>query len=241
MKPLACRLRLHGYLTFSSFVGVSTTGKVAFTEYKPAPVIHNYPLMYALAGLSHGSLASLAWERPLDAVHQSPPPKYTLIPSIEKKLYAYPAKPFSIVTARMLSVAGGERLVHLQVRPKSMYPWRVIHRYFAPGTIFDTLVILNEEARIPRTIRLGAKRYGVFSVECKIAREEGEWNGFSDPVNLDDVRKWGYNVLKSLTILERKKGGGTIARAIFDKPVKVLKARFRDGLAEFKLPLPRGN
>lgn len=242
MKMLACRLRLHGFLTFSSFVGVATIGGVTFTEYKPAPVIHNYPLMYAFAGLAHGSLASKSWSwsDPIKGSLNAPPPEYRLLQEMLRRFYIYPAKPSSIVVARMLGVVGGERLAHLQVRPKSMYPWRVVHHYFAPGSVFDTLVILYDEGfKLPRTIRLGAKRYGVFKVDCREAVVEGEWSYYSDPVNLDDVAKWGYRVLRSVMVLERKRAGGSLARALVDRPVKLLKARFPDGNVELKLPLPR--
>jgi hypothetical protein len=122
-----------------------------------------------------------------------------------------------------------------------MYPWRVVHRYFAPGSTFDTLIVVYDEAyRPPRTVRLGAKRYAVFDVECRRVERGGEWRGFSDPINLDDVQAWGYRPVRYLTVLERKKGGGTIARALFEKPLPVLRARFSDGTATYKLPLPLG-
>lgn len=239
MELLACRLHLHGFLTFSSFTSVVPYGNTSFTEYKPAPVIHNYPLMYAFFGLVHGSLASKVRERPIEDAVRVAPPDYRLLKEVLRKLYVFPAKPYRLITTKMLAVAGGERLVQLVPKPKAMYPWRVVHQYFAPGSIFDTILLVYDEDYIPpKTIRLGVKRYGVFRVECVKANIVGEWHWYSDPVNVADIEKWGYTIVRQVTVLSPKKGTAEIARVILNKPVKRIEALFTEGRVEFKVPLP---
>jgi len=90
------------------------------TEYRPAPVIHNIPLTYALAGLLHGSLGSRVNPPPWKA--RPEPPLYSVASELRRKLYVYPGKPVRLVLERQLAIAGGERLVSLQAQFKSMYP-----------------------------------------------------------------------------------------------------------------------
>ena len=235
--PRLCLLHLEGYLTFSSTAApVVVNRDLTVTEYRPAPVIHNIPLTYALAGLPHGSLGSRVNPPPWKA--RPEPPLYMLAEELRQRFYVYPAKPVRVVLERQLAIAGGERLVSLQAQFKSMYPWRVLHQYYAPGTVFLTAVLAPRDWRPPRVVRLGVKRYGVARVTCREAEAAPSGPGFSDPVNLRDIESWGLRPRRVIVLLDHKNpSAGRIARAELDALYE-LRARIGRRLYRMRLPLP---
>lgn len=237
--PRLCLLRLEGHLTFSSTAApVVINRNLTVTEYRPAPVIHNIPLTYALAGLPHGSLGSRVVPPPWKAAPE--PPAYTVAEELRRRFYVYPAKPLRIVLERQLAIAGGERLVSLQAQFKSMYPWRVLHQYYAPGTEFLTAVLAPPGWRPPRVTRLGAKRYGVVRVECREASVSRAGPGFSDPVNLRDIESWGLRPRRVIVVLDHKNpAAGRVVRAELDALYE-LTARIGGRERSMLLPLPPG-
>jgi hypothetical protein len=233
-----CHLTLEGYLTFSSFVSpVPFSKKLTVTEYRPAAVIHNIPLTLAFTGVLHSTLASFVNPQPWKG--KAPLPVYEKYEELTRKgFYVYPAKPVAVILERQLAVAGGERLVHLQARFKSMYPWRVLHHYFAPGSEFVTVALIPHGAPIPRVIRIGAKRYGVMRVRCKETYPEGVTEGLTDPVNYKDIVSWGYAPRSVLVLLRHKvPTAGDIVRAELDS-VHVLKSIINGRKVEVRVPLP---
>lgn len=235
LKAYICTLRLCDHLTFSSTVGYANVMGVSYMVYKPQPYLHNYPLMYGFSGLLYIALASPTIEtRKID---------YSQLDEIEKKLYVYPARPRRISVKRMLLNIKGEGPVELvQPKPKSMYPWHVIHYYFAPGSEFETVVVTKTaDTNIPRTIRVGVKRQGVFRVECEEAVVEKRTYGFTDPVNLGDLLRRGMQPSSHIVLLETKTTrkdvpySNVIVKAYFDKDV-VTVLRTPSGRS-FRVPL----
>lgn len=227
-KVYICLLRLCDYLTFSSTVGFAKVKDVTYTVYKPQPYIHNYPLMYGFSGLLYASLTSPT----IDVTEID----YSQLDEIEKKLYVYPARPHRVSVKRMLLNIKGEGAVELrQPKPKSMYPWHVIHMYFAPGSVFETVVLARStDVRLPTAVRIGVKRQGVFSVKCEEATVKGYSYGLTDPINLGDAWRSGmkpasYTVLlSSKTMRKGVPGSNMIVKAYFNEPVvAVLESRSR--------------
>lgn len=239
MKILICKLKLNNFLTFSSFVGYSVIAGVSYQVYKPQPYIHNYALMYGFAGLLYASLAS-----PRKHVNEI---EYRFLNMIEKRMYVYPARPRSLKIKRMLCNIKGEGYVDVvQPKPKSVYPWHVAHIYFAPGSIFETVLILFEEnLKLPKTIRIGVKRQGVFEVSYREAKIVKDTSGFTDPVNLGDMERFGLNPDSYAVVLStktRRKGvphSNIIVKAFYSKPViKVIRGTIESEKIVFHLPIP---
>lgn len=233
-KTYICTLRLCDYLTFSSTVGYTNIMDVTYTVYKPQPYLHNYPLMYGFGGLLHVSLASPHVETmQID---------YSSLDDIEGRLYIYPARPRRIFLKRMLLNIKGEGAIEVQLKPKSIYPWHAVHLYFAPGSVFETVAIIKDDrVRIPKNIRVGVKRQGVFSVECEEASIKGYTSGLTDPVNLGDLSRYGLTPDSYVVLLNTKtarKGvpnSNTIVKAYY-KENKVALLETRSGM-RFKVPL----
>jgi len=240
MRIFVCRLKLNNFLTFSSFVGYSVIGGVSYQVYKPQPYIHNYSLMYGFTGLLYASLAS-----PRKHVNEI---EYKFLDSIEKKLYVYPARPRTLRIKRTLCNVKGEGYVELvQPKPKSVYPWHVAHIYFAPGSVFETVaIVFDEGVKIPRTIRIGVKRQGVFEVTCSEAKiSDKAISGFTDPVNLGDMERFGLKPDSYVIVLStktRRKGiphSNIIVKAFYNKPViRVIEGIIEGEKSVFHLPIP---
>jgi len=191
--------------------------------------------MYGFGGLLYATLAS-----PHVEVTQI---DYSLLDEVERKLYVYPARLRKVNLKRMLLNIKGEGAVEaVQPKPKSMYPWHVIHLYFAPGSIFETVVITRlDTVKIPSTIRIGVKRQGVFRVICEEARVVGKVSGLTDPVNLGDLTRYGLAPDSYIVLLNTKttrKGvpnSNTIVKAYY-RENKVALLETGDGL-RFRVPL----
>jgi len=242
MKLLVARLKLCNFLTFSSSVGYSVIGGVTYTVYRPQPYFHNYALMYGFAGLLYASLASPTTPKNPSEIN------YSLLNDIEEKFYVYPARPRHLVVKRMLCNIKSEGYAEpVQPKPKSMYPWHVAHVYFAPGSIFETVVLVKDNSvRLPRTVRVGVKRQGVFKVEYAEAEIKGYTNGVSDPTNLGDVARWGVKpdsytiVLTTKTLRKGVPYSNYVVKGLYrDKVLATIEARIGDEIVEFRLPIPK--
>ncbi|MEM0014077.1 MAG: hypothetical protein QXL22_03800 [Candidatus Nezhaarchaeales archaeon] len=235
MKTYICTLRLCDYLTYSSSVGYANVMGVSYAVYKPQPYLHNYSLMYGFSGLLHASLASSAIEvGEID---------YYWLDEVEKRLYVYPARPRRVNLKRMLLNIKGEGAVEIvQPKPKSMYPWHVVHLYFAPGSEFETvLVARSANVKIPNAVRVGVKRQGIFSVKCEEAEIKSRTSGPTDPVNLGDLLRDGVEPASYVALLDTKTvrrgvpNSNVIAKAYFNEPV-VATLESRSGI-RFRVPL----
>ncbi|MEM3662868.1 MAG: hypothetical protein QXI68_04700 [Sulfolobales archaeon] len=234
-KVYICSLKLCDYLTFSSTIGYANIMDVTYTVYKPQPYLHNYSLMYGFGGLLYASLGS-----PHVETSQI---EYSSLDDVEKKLYIYPARPKELHLRRMLMNIKGEGAVEVQQpRPKSMYPWHVAHLYFAPNSVFETVVVTKDDRiRLPKTVRVGVKRQGVFDVECEEAAIRGYTSGLTDPVNLGDLSRYelapdSYVVLLSTkTARKGVPNSNIIVKAYYrENRVAMLETRSR---IKFRVPL----
>ncbi|MEM1703593.1 MAG: hypothetical protein QXQ31_06035 [Zestosphaera sp.] len=234
-KTYICTLRLCDYMTFSSTVGYANVMGVTYAVYKPQPYLHNYPLMYGLGGLLYASLASPHVE--------TTEVDYSFLDEVEKRFYVYPARPRRIALKRMLLNIKGEGAVEIvQPKPKSMYPWHVMHLYFAPGSVFETVVVARlDNVRIPSTIRVGVKRQGVFRVVCEEASVKGYTSGSTDPVNLGDLTRYKLNPDSYIVLLNTKTArrgvpsSNTIVKAYY-RENRVTLLETRSGI-KFRVPL----
>jgi len=242
MKVLVARLRLHDFLTFSSSVGYTVIGDVTYTVYRPQPYIHNYALMYGFAGLLYVSLASPT------SPSQSYEIDYSYLDEVERKIYVYPARPGRLVVKRMLCNIKGEGCAEpLAPNPKSMYPWHVAHVYFAPGSVFETVILVkDEDVVLPETIRIGVKRQGVFKVEYAEAEIKGRTRGISDPINLGDAINQGVKPDSHILVLAtktRRKGtpySNYVVKGIYNsEKLAIVEGRIGRETVVFKLPLPQ--
>jgi len=240
MRVLIARLKLSDFLTFSSSIGFSVIRGVTYPTYKPQPYIHNYALMYGFAGLLYASLGSPTKPKHPNVID------YSFLDEIEKKMYVYPARPKSLVIKRMLCNIKSEGYVEpTQPRPKSLYPWHVAHVYFAPNSVFETIIILYKEGiRLPRTIRVGVKRQGVFKVVYSDAKIDGYTSGFSDPINLGDAERFDYKpdshvvVLTTKTRRKRVPHSNYIVKGFYrERKLAVIKGQIEGERVIFTLPL----
>jgi len=240
MKILIAKLKLANFLTFSSSVGFSVIRGVSYPTYKPQPYIHNYALMYGFAGLLYASLASPTKPKYPNEID------YNFLDEIEKKMYVYPARPKNLVIKRMLCNIKGEGYAEpTQPKPKTLYPWHVVHVYFAPNSVFETVIILFDETmKLPSTIRIGVKRQGVFKVEYAKADIVDYAHGFSDPINLGDAERFNYKPDSYVLILStktRRRGvphSNYIVKGFYrEKKLAVIRGRLGRELVTFRLPL----
>ncbi|MGC9115832.1 MAG: hypothetical protein ACP5HH_07540 [Fervidicoccaceae archaeon] len=124
------------------------------------PLIHNYPITIALLN------------RPVEEAYAS---ISKITKSIEAKdiwekhgFYAYPAVATKIHIKTFLFSMGGTGSITLKPRTRASVPDLTAHQVFLPGTIFKTYIIASSKEvvrNLPRFMRLGAKRYGVFATE----------------------------------------------------------------------------
>jgi len=239
MKIYIAELQLHGFLTFSSSIGFAVIGGVSYPVYRPQPYIHNYALMYGFRGIPYASLASKVGE-----FHQI---DYKLLGEIENEIYVFPARPRSLTVKRMLCNVKGEGFAEpVMPRPKTMYPWHVVHMYITPGSVFETVVLVKKESiKLPSVIRIGVKRQGVFRVRYIEAEIEGYTSGYSDPINLGDVTRFGIRPDSYIILLTTKtertgvSGSNQIVKGLYTgNKLAVIRARNDLHSAKFKLPIP---
>jgi len=242
LKILIARLKLHSFLTFSSSVGYTLIGGVTYTVYRPQPYLHNYTLMYGFAGVLYASPASpISPQRPGEV-------DYRFLDEIESRLYVFPARPRHLSVKRMLCNIKGEGYAEpVQPKPKTVYPWHVAHVYFAPGSVFETVVIVKDNSiRLPNTIRIGVKRQGVFRVEYAEAEVTGYTDGISDPINLGDAVRFGVEPESYILLLATKtRRAGVpysnyVVKGVYrDRKLAVIEGKVHGERIEFRLPILR--
>jgi len=238
MKIYIITLKLNDFFVFSSHLTFSKIKGVSYTVYRPSQYIHNYPLMYALADLLYVSLAS-----PTITVDEI---EYKDLDEIEKILYVYPARPRSIRLMRLLGNIRGEGFAEpSEAHPKTIYPWHVAHIVFTPGSIFESVLITYEnDIKLPKIIRIGVKRQGVFTVEYYEAVITGFTDGFSDPINLGDVVRRGLRpdsfrmLLETRTRRKNAPGSNMIVSGEYRRRMlSIVKANINGEEVVFRLPL----
>jgi len=238
MRAYIVELQLHDFLTFSSSVGFVVIGKLSYPVYRPQPYIHNYALMYGFRGFPYASLASKAGEfQQID---------YNLLDEIEDEMYVFPARPRNLVIKRTLCNIRGEGYAEpIQQKPKTMYPWHVVHMYIAPGSIFETVVLVKKESvKLPTVIRVGVKRQGVFKVKYSEAQIGKLSGGYSDPINLGDAIRYGMEPDSYVILLTTKtertgvSQSNYIVKGFYERNMlSVIRSRKGSRTVEFRLPI----
>jgi len=238
MKIYVAELRLHDFLTFSSSVGFTVISRVSYPVYRPQPYIHNYALMYGFRGIPYASLASKAGEfQQID---------YSMLNGIEDEIYVFPARPRALVIKRLLSNIRGEGYAEpVQPRPKTVYPWHVVHMYIAPGSVFETVILVKREGiKLPSIVRIGVKRQGVFKVRYSEAEVKGCTSGYSDPINLGDAIRSGLKPGTYVVLLTTKTErfgipySNYVVKGFYERnELAVIRAKVGSRDVVFKLPV----
>lgn len=152
-----------------------------------APLIHNYPLTLAFLGKPAEAYAAVSGRitfayRPEEVWR-------------EEGFYVYPAVSEKIVSRIQLFSMGGTGYVQFKPRTRASVPDYAANQVFLPGTRFKTYIIARRGYRPPRIVRLGAKRYGVFSVHTRRMRGvvKGGGGEVTHPFNARDVGAAAYH------------------------------------------------
>jgi hypothetical protein len=179
------------------------------------PIIHNYPLILAFLG------------KPVDSSYVSIPGIKTLQVRPEDVwdkygFYIYPAIGRKLFSKTITFSMSGTGYVVFKPRTRASIPDYTANQVFLAGSIFKTYMILKNNAKRPETmiIRIGAKRYGVFSVRYKYVglSEIRDYGGeaITHPFNTRDCPADNYyGVMKHYA--------GTIA--ISGSPKKVIRSK----------------
>ncbi len=181
------RLLLHGVFWFHTYA----QPRDKYTHIA-LPIIHNYPLTIALLGspveLSYISVSGLI-TKAINAEDVWDKYGFYIYPAILEKAY----------TRTLLFSMGGTGYVMLKPKTRAPVPDLSANQVYLPGTKFKTYILLNPTKRfsIPDTIRLGAKRYGIFKVETKKIRN-GHVKGNTDksvnhPFNVEECPASSYH------------------------------------------------
>lgn len=210
-------MKLHGILTFSSEIkpAVAGIGAVHITSH----FLHNYALIYAFNNKIAESYVTIpSMHLALKRKHLKESLKYTFISKVLKEIrrnqlrhiYAFPAYPAEVTTKKFfLSAKGYGYVERARTQIKNFYPTETNWVSLVPPTRHIT--ILLSPRRLPRTlyIRIGMKRTGIYRVDLHEIRLENirkinglEWS--SIPVNLYDVKLFGYMVEEYTKVLETR-------------------------------------
>lgn len=230
--------------------------------------IHNYPLIYGFLGKSVEayavipSLHFMTYEeisrsrfRPTLA---RKPLQYT---SVEEQvesfasgrrrdggsLYVFPAYPLRVAVRKLFMAAKGSGYAEIRGRLKTVYPRLVHYVALVPPSTFST-VVLAYGVELPRTlyVRVGMKRMGLFRVTLSEAEVEGRireprWTTL--PVNLHDLRLFGYSAIDFLKVLEtrskspKKPDASVVGYAMCENLFKI-RGNKREKEEEHRIPLP---
>ena len=125
------------------------------------PLIHNYPLTLAFLG------------RPVEESYVAI--VYKITKSIEAGkmwkehgFYLYPALASKMYVRQLLFSMGGTGYLTMKAKTRASIPDFTSHQVFLPGSVFKTYIIArSKEPGLPKFIRLGAKRYGIFKANYK--------------------------------------------------------------------------
>ncbi len=200
-------LELHGLLVFSRVVSslkeaITAPGTVVRTS----SYIHNYPLIYGLLGYSAEQLV------------QPDKPAYRVVEeALELGVYAYPAEPVSVRNIRLLLSTQPETLLKQKAKPKTSHPLQVHYFAAAPGSKYRTLIVAEAGHHIPRYIRIGKKRWGLFRLRLYLAESIEKQEGLrasTIPVNTGDMKNMGVRIASSRAVLVTRNYGLIGERAV---------------------------
>lgn len=180
-------LELHGIFWFHTYA--QPRDKYAHIS---LPVIHNYPLTLALLGVpveqSYASVSGLI------ARSMSPASIWE-----EHGFYVYPAIVKKALSRTLTFSMGGTGYAVLKPKTRASVPDYTLNQVFLPGSMFKTYILVKPGTTpyIPKIIRLGAKRFGVFRVRIKskhIGRIAAHKSGqeVTHPYNAEDCPSKAY-------------------------------------------------
>lgn len=222
--------------------------------------IHNYPLIYGLAGRSteaYAVIPSLHFLSYQDLEKGAFRPKLAREPLhygfVEEQLknllegkesvYAFPAFPQKITPRKFFMQAKGSGYAEFRGALKTVYPRLEHYVALVPPSTFKTVILANN-MELPRVLylRIGMKRMGLFKVflkEARITDAVGDLAWTNVPVNLHDVGLFGYNPLDVIKALETRSKPAerplaSVIGYIRCKGLFLVKA----GREEYRVPLP---
>lgn len=228
IKIYIARLELHGVLLFASEQrpSLSEEGGAVISA---SQFIHNYPLIYGLLHRSAEayavipSLHFMTYDELSSSKFRSAlarePLRYT---SVEEQLralvegcrrdggcvYSFPAYPLRVTMRKFFMAAKGSGYADFRGRLKTVYPRLVHYVAIVPPSEFST-VVLTYGIELPKTmyVRIGMKRMGLFKVtlsEAEVTSRVSELGWTTIPVNLYDLKLFGYDVVDFLKVLETR-------------------------------------
>jgi hypothetical protein len=217
-------MQLHGVLLFATEQRPSLAeegGAIITTGH----FIHNYPLIYGVAGVSVESYAvipSLHFTFYGGETVQALKPRVARTPLhygfVEEQIknlmdgrdsvYVYPAYPVRVSVKKIFMQARGTSYAEFRGALKTVYPRLVHYVALIPPSEFRT-IILTSGIELPRElyIRIGMKRMGLFKVYLREAKilgriEDLAWSNV--PVNIYDVSLFGYTPSDVIKVMETR-------------------------------------
>ncbi|MCS7139559.1 MAG: hypothetical protein N3F04_07355 [Candidatus Nezhaarchaeota archaeon] len=187
--------------------------------------IHNYPLIYGLAGRcveAYTVIPSLHFLSYQELGGGSFSPKLAREPLhygfVEEQLknllegrecmYAFPASPRRVVPKKFFMQAKGSGYAEFRGALKTNYPRLEHYVALVPPSSFKTLVV-TIDVKLPKVMymRIGMKRMGLFKVRLSEAevldvKKETSWSTM--PVNIYDVGLFGYAPVEVLKVMETR-------------------------------------
>ena len=255
-------LTLHGILVFSSEVrpmiyATDDSEEMGSGSYiSTSPYVHNYPVMYGLMGKpseAYFVIPSLHEAYYTDRKAGGQGLRYTSVKRMiedfasgkEGAFYAFPLIPKSFnVSSFLFSAESWSYVIPTRGGLKNVFPRLTSYSAIMLGSKFTTFIAVNGDARLPRYIRIGKKRWGLFKVdyeEVHIERVERRRDAVSSiPVNRQDAQTFGFRTKSFTKILETPNlGEGEIGWATFEE-CNVFVGRTEVGgvRVELCLPLP---
>lgn len=202
---------LHGIAWFSSITHPNVDLKL-FTQ-SSIPVIHNYPLVLALAGL----ISEESYVTGYGLLKNTGPPAKRFE---ELGVYAYPMQLTKVYYRSVLMSLAETDYVFYKPLTRVSVPLLTRHTVMTPGTEGWTVIISREELPREVYIRLGVKRFGTwrFVLEKTIPSVvDSGVTRLSSPFNVQDTDP-GYYAGSPLIVLKHYAGdvaiSGTVKRAL---------------------------
>ena len=188
IEIIEVELELHGVFWFHTYA----QPRDKYTHIT-IPVIHNYPLTIAFLGL------------PVESAYVSVSNK--LSKSIKPEdvwsrhgFYIYPAIAVKSLVRTLTFSMGGTGYMAFKPKTRASIPDYTANQVFLPGSIFKTFVLLKPGSKyaIPRIVRLGSKRFGVFHVKAERrlrgnVKDYQTGRGISHPFNVKDCPAKSYH------------------------------------------------
>lgn len=224
IKVYIADLHLHGVLLFATEQRPSLAeegGAIITTGH----YIHNYPLIYGIAGVnveSYAVIPSLHFTFYESEKIQDLKPRIARTPLrygfVEEQIegllegrdsiYVFPAYPIKVSIKKFFMQAKGTSYAEFRGRLKTVYPRLVHYVAIVPPSEFKSIV-LTSNVEMPRELymRIGMKRMGLFKVYLREAEISGRiedlaWS--SVPVNIYDVSLFGYSPIEIIKVMETR-------------------------------------